>query len=129
MYHRKTSPKLEARWKKGILLGVKPSSTERIIGDSDGIWIVLSIVRMPREEAWEKTFADMIRGVPWKLRPDPEGAAGAQQEAAGGLPPVIGGPVDAASMPVPALDIRPVNPEVPQEAATAHRRPAPSRSL
>ena len=39
-YRKRTRHKLEARWARGVFLGVNVDSTEKIVGAADGVYIV-----------------------------------------------------------------------------------------
>ena len=57
--------KLDSTWSKGIYLGVKGLSDERIIGTPEGIFKTRTIQRVPIEERWTAEAAGMVGGVPW----------------------------------------------------------------
>ena len=65
-YRRRTKDKLEGRWRDGIFLGVKRTTTERIVGDETGVYVVQSIRRVPEDRRWNQTLADSIIGTPWQ---------------------------------------------------------------
>ena len=46
-YLRRTRHKLQARWDKGLFLGVKITTSEKIIGTPNGVYVVQSIRRKP----------------------------------------------------------------------------------
>lgn len=70
-YRRRTTNKFEGRWRQGIYLGVRRQTTERIIGDPEGTWIVQSVRRVPIEDRWDAGFALGIIGILWL--PNPKG--------------------------------------------------------
>ena len=49
-YRKRTRHKLEARWARGVFLGVNVDSTEKIVGTADGVYIVQAIRRVPERE-------------------------------------------------------------------------------
>ena len=69
-FKRRTHHKLESRWEKGVFLGVKVDTTERIVGTKNGIFVVQSIKRVPESERYDSELLLQIRGVPWKPQPD-----------------------------------------------------------
>ena len=80
--------------------------TERVIGDSEGTWVVQSVRRVAFEERWDAEFALSIIGVPWL--PNPKGSDPKELEE-----PVV---------------IRPERPDVPLEAPdVAERLTVPRR--
>ena len=64
-YMRRTRHKLEARWAEGVFLGVKEETTEKIVGDATGIYVVQSIRRKPEGSRYDSTALEVLRGVPW----------------------------------------------------------------
>ena len=70
-YKRRTSSKLEGRWREGIFLGVKLMTTEKIIGDAEGVWTVQSVKRKPEEDRWNGELINQVQGTPWL--PNPKG--------------------------------------------------------
>ncbi len=62
-FRRRARHKLEARWEPGVCLGVKETTTEKIIGTSTGVYVVQSIRRRPEgmrydAEALKKAYKD-----------------------------------------------------------------------
>ena len=56
--------KLDARWEKGIWLGIRDRSGEIIVGTPEGCMKVRSIRRRPDEERWIREGWHSMRGVP-----------------------------------------------------------------
>ena len=57
---------LVPRWKKGIWLGIVPTTSETIVGTPDGVFKTRSIRRKPDSDKWNLEEIQAIRGVPWK---------------------------------------------------------------
>ena len=68
----RTRHKLEPRWKSGIFLGVKKSTTEKIVGDAHGTYVVQSIRRVSENTRWDKELLNSIKGTPWDTTPSAE---------------------------------------------------------
>jgi hypothetical protein len=85
----------DARYKKGVWLGVNERTSERMVGTMDGNVVgTRSVKRLPDEEKWSAEAVEQIRGVPWNF------------DGVDGAPPVIVFPerdatADAAPLPVP----------------------------
>ena len=61
-------------WKDGVLLGVKGSTGELIVGDERGVWKTRTVRRKTNGERWRAENAKMVGGVPWKVSVnDPNG--------------------------------------------------------
>lgn len=101
-YRRRTRHKFEGRWRPGVFLGVKRTTTEKIIGDADGVYTVQSIRRVDQETRWDKDLLLSIRGTPW----DPNPGAGTGSE-----------------LPQP-ITMAPERPEVPVGGPQAFQREA-----
>ena len=71
-YRRRTRHKLESRWRPGIFLGVKRDTTEKIVGDEEGTYVVQSVRRVPKEQQWDGELILKIRGTPWNPTPSSE---------------------------------------------------------
>eukprot|EP00971_Amphidinium_carterae_P228825 4539186-Amphidinium_carterae.1 len=69
----RTRNKLDAQWRPGIFLGIKRNTTERIVGDSGGVYVVQSIRRVPEDDKWNRELLLSIKGTPWSPK-------GAQEE-------------------------------------------------
>ena len=61
--------KLDARWRKGVWLGIRDRSGEIIVGTAGGCIKVRSIRRRPEGERWNKEGWHGMRGVPWEAVP------------------------------------------------------------
>ena len=57
--------KLDRTWSKGIFLGVKGLSDEKIIGTPEGVFRTRTTQRVPLEERWSAEAAGLVGGVPW----------------------------------------------------------------
>ena len=68
--------KLSSTWSKGIYLGIKGISDEKIIGTPEGIFRTRTTQRVPIEERWNSEASAMVGGVPWLLQGDDEKADG-----------------------------------------------------
>ena len=68
----RTSHKIEARWADGIYLGIKRTSTEKLIGTADRVYVVQSIRRKPVEYVWNGQLLLSIKGTPWCPNPKAE---------------------------------------------------------
>jgi hypothetical protein len=104
-FEKNTRRKLESRWERGVYLGVRTDTTERIVGASKGVCVVQSVRRVPESERriWEAMAS--VRGLPWKPVPD-----GPDDQ-------------DAFELPTP-VELHPDSPEapaVPVEAADQER--------
>ena len=69
-FMKKTPHKFKARFEDGVYLGVKLASSEKIVVNEKGLFVVQSIRRKPINERWDADLIDKIRGLPWKLKPD-----------------------------------------------------------
>ena len=64
-FRRRTRDKLESRWRSEVFLGIRRTTSERIVGDADGIFIVQSVRRVPEDQRWKQDLLDVVTGVPW----------------------------------------------------------------
>ena len=69
-YKRKSNNKLAQRWRPGIFLGIRRLTSEKIVGDTDGIFVVVSVRRVPEEERWDAGLLNSIKGTPWQPSPE-----------------------------------------------------------
>ena len=60
-YRKRTQDKLEGRWNEGIVLGVRLTSSEKIIGTENGIFVVQSIRRKPESDQYNAAM-NCLRG-------------------------------------------------------------------
>ena len=58
----RTRHKLESRWTAGIYLGIRRTTSEKIVGTADQVFVVQSIRRKPTDEAWNKALLMAIKG-------------------------------------------------------------------
>jgi len=93
-YRVRTQHKLEPRWDEGIFLGVRMSTTEKIIGTPKGVVVVQSVRRKPEGSRWSSEALGAVQGTPWAPSPTRERA-----------------PRDALELPEPVV-IEPERPEV-----------------
>ena len=96
-YRVRTKHKLEARWQVGIYCGVRLGTTEKIVATEDGVVVVQSIRRKPKELRWDAELFKKVKGTPWA--PSPKKAAR---------------PDEALELPAAVA----IEPEVPDEPAT-----------
>ena len=66
--------KLESRWQEGLFLGVRLDTSEKIVGTSEGTYVVQSVRRVTADRRHSQTLIDSVHGLPWK--PKPGGEAG-----------------------------------------------------
>ena len=62
---KRTRRKLEQRWEAGVFLGVKETTTEKIVGTNRGIFVVQSVRRRPAEARFNGELLTALRGFPW----------------------------------------------------------------
>ena len=74
---------LDSTWSKGIYLGIKGLSDERIIGTPEGIFKTRTTQRVPIEERWTAAASGMVGGVPWLLSKSDEKADGEALQSEG----------------------------------------------
>ena len=108
-FKKRTSTKLESRWESGLYLGVKTNTTERIVGNLSGIFIVQSVRRKPEEERWNPDLVKGMKGTPWDPNPG--------QESGGNSGGTLGMPIF----------LEPECPEVPRVAPETFEKQAQSR--
>ena len=75
--------KLDSTWSKGMYLGVRGLSDERIIGTPEDIFKTRTTQRVPMEERWTAEAAGMVGGVPWLLSGTDEKADGEALQSEG----------------------------------------------
>ena len=71
-YMKRTKTKLDSRWQNGIFLGIKDTTSEKMIGTPDGVLVVQSVRRKPAEEAWDADSVLKVSGVIWRPTPAPD---------------------------------------------------------
>ena len=57
-YRRRAKSKLDARWQEGVYLGLRLTSSEKIIGTPSGILVVQSIRRKPADKQFQSRDAE-----------------------------------------------------------------------
>ena len=68
----RTRHKLETRWTRdvwssGVFVGVRVRTTERIVMDETGDYVVQSVRRVPKEQRYGEKLLQSVRGNPWEL--------------------------------------------------------------
>ena len=58
--------KFEARWHNGIWLGVRPQTSEVLIGTPQGVFKARSVKRMSESMRWNGEAVKAVKGTPWK---------------------------------------------------------------
>jgi hypothetical protein len=71
-FRRRTKNKLDTRWEAGVYLGVKMNTTEKIVGNATGTYVVQSMRRLPEGARYDQEMLKSLRGLPWKPQPGPE---------------------------------------------------------
>lgn len=74
----RTRHKLEARWSTGIFCGIRLNTTEKVVATENGIVVVQSIRRKPKEFRWDPDLFKKVKGTPWAPVP---GRAARPEEA------------------------------------------------
>ena len=69
-YRRRAKSKLDARWQEGVYLGLRLTSSERIIGTPLGILVVQSIRRKPADKQFNLEMLKAVKGTPWQPNPE-----------------------------------------------------------
>ena len=101
-FMKRTRHKLSARWEEGVYLGIKIRTSEKIVGTSEGIFVVQSVRRKPLQDRWNADKVSKLWGVPWKLTQAEEN-----------------GQTEIIELPYP-IEIEPEMSEVPNVMAEAH---------
>ena len=57
---------LNPRWIEGVWLGIRPRTSEVIVGTSKGVFKTRSFRRVPENERWSADTIKALTGVPWK---------------------------------------------------------------
>ena len=68
-YRKHTRHKLESRWSRGVFVGVRVKTTERIIMDETRTYVVQSVRRVPEEQRRDLRLLQSVRGTPWEPNP------------------------------------------------------------
>ena len=102
-FRQKTRNKLQNKYRPGIFLGVKLDSTEKIVADAVGVYLVSDIQRVPEEQKWNAEMLKSIRSTPWEpSTSDKEGTSDVARSATQDLPePIVLEPVNPEVEPVP----------------------------
>ena len=69
-YRRRAKSKLDARWQEGVYLGLRLTSSEKIIGTPSGILVVQSIRRKPADKQFNLEMLKAVKGTPWQPNPE-----------------------------------------------------------
>ena len=64
-FRRRTRHKFESRWSRGVFVGVRVKTTERIVMDETGTYVVQSVRRVPEEQRYVNRLLRSVRGTPW----------------------------------------------------------------
>ena len=64
--------KLSIMWEDGVFLGVKGRIGEIIVADGKGVWKTRTVQRKPEEQRWRPENAQLVVGVPWRVREEDE---------------------------------------------------------
>ena len=64
-YRVRTRHKLEARWSTGIFCGIRLNTPEKVVATENGIVVVRSIRRKPKEFRWDPDLFKKVKGTPW----------------------------------------------------------------
>ena len=65
-YRKRTQHKLESRWSRGVFVGVRIKTTELIVMDETGTYVVQSVRRVPEEQRYDHRLLQNVRGTPWE---------------------------------------------------------------
>lgn len=69
---QRTQNKLEGRWRPGVFLGVRRTTTENILADANGACLALSVRRFDEGSRWGPGLVKSARSTPWSPRPAEE---------------------------------------------------------
>ena len=94
MYKKERGPKLEkinARWEKGIFVGIRRKSNEVMIVTLEGVEEARSVSRLPEEHRWGGDNLNWVKWAPWRRYKDaveadgdlPEGVPAEEREIEG----------------------------------------------
>ena len=70
-FRRRTASKYDLRWEIGIYLGIKEATSEKIVGNDHGIFVVQSLRRKPEGQRFDPILVQKIKGTPRNLAGDP----------------------------------------------------------
>ena len=68
-YRKRTTHKLESRWERGLYLGIKEGTIEKLVGAPNVVYSVSSIRRVPEDSRYDGDLVRNLKGVPWKPNP------------------------------------------------------------
>ena len=60
-FRRRTRHKLESRWLRGVFVGVRVKTRERIVMDETGTYVVQSVRRVPEEQRYDNRLLRNVR--------------------------------------------------------------------
>ena len=63
-FKQKTKSKLQNKCRPGVFLGVKLDSTELIVADGNGVYLVNDYLRVPQEHKFDAAMLQSVRGTP-----------------------------------------------------------------
>ena len=63
-FKKRTRHTLEARWGRGVFLGINVDTTGNMVGTSKGVLIVQAIRRLPENERYDSDAITKIEGLP-----------------------------------------------------------------
>ena len=66
---KRTRHKLESRWSRGVFVGVRVRTSERIVMDETGTYVVQSLRRVPEEQRYDHRLLQSVCGTPWEPNP------------------------------------------------------------
>ena len=61
-YRKRTRHKLESRWSRGVLVGVRVKTAERIVMDETGAYVVQFVRRVPEEKRYDHRLLHSVPG-------------------------------------------------------------------
>ena len=106
-YRVATKHKLEVRWSDGIFLGIRRTTSEKLVGTEQRIFVVQSIRRKPDGEQWCRAQVMALKGTPWTTNPGVE---------------------DPGELPMP-VTLVPEQPQIERSAADSYNREVQNRRL
>ena len=68
-FRRRSRHKLESRRSRGVFVRVRVKTTERIVMDETGTYVVQSVRRVPEEQRHDNRLQRSVRGTPWEPNP------------------------------------------------------------
>ena len=61
---------LNARWEKGVFVGIQKTSNEVLVSTMEGIEKVRTVKRIAKENRWGEQNVNMVRWAPWRRYKD-----------------------------------------------------------